>query len=113
MMKNYKYSAITILFPFILFHEFKLRNLLNQTEFRIVWIATVVNIDWQKTKQRQRYEQKRTTRNSRYVSKLNYNIVQIRVLAMLYLTKLAVVKIFNWKKGKAPTPYYDQRVDDK
>jgi hypothetical protein len=24
-----------------------------------------------------------------------------------------VVKIFNWKKGKAPTPYYDQRVDDK
>ena len=83
-----------------------------KNEFRGVWIATVVNIDWPKksndsvAKQKADYLQILDT-----YQKLNYNavIVQIRSVGdAFYPSELAPWSRFlTGKEGKAPTPYYD------
>lgn len=81
-------------------------------EFRGVWIATVVNIDWPKSgndpveKQKQDY-----IATLEAYQKLNFNavIVQIRSVGdAFYPSKLAPWSRFlTGKEGKAPEPYFD------
>jgi uncharacterized lipoprotein YddW (UPF0748 family) len=88
----------------------KLSNPKN--EFRAVWIATVVNIDWPKAgtdaveKQKADYIEILDT-----YKKLNYNavIVQIRSVGdAFYPSKLAPwSRYISGKEGQAPQPYYD------
>jgi uncharacterized lipoprotein YddW (UPF0748 family) len=88
----------------------KLTNPKN--EFRAVWIATVVNIDWPKAgtdsveKQKADYIEILDT-----YQKLNYNavIVQIRSVGdAFYPSKLAPwSRYLTGKEGQAPQPYYD------
>ncbi|PXY40537.1 glycosyl hydrolase [Flavobacterium cheongpyeongense] len=83
-----------------------------KNEFRGVWIATVVNIDWPKTaidgvdKEKADYIEILET-----YQKLNYNavIVQIRSVGdAFYPTELAPWSRFlTGKEGLAPNPYYD------
>ncbi|WP_163409817.1 glycoside hydrolase family 10 protein [Flavobacterium ajazii] len=83
-----------------------------KNEFRGVWIATVVNIDWPKTATDKVEKEK-----ADYIEileiykKLNYNavIVQIRSVGdALYPTQLAPWSRFlTGKEGQAPSPYYD------
>ena len=114
MMKNYKYSALLLCFLLFSFVNLQAQELAKhpKTEFRGVWIATVVNIDWPKTSKDSVAKQK-----TDYIEildtyqKLNYNavIVQIRSVGdAFYPTKLAPwSKYLTGKEGKAPTPYYD------
>ena len=113
-MKNYKYSALLLCFLLFSFVNLQAQELAKhpKTEFRGVWIATVVNIDWPKTSKDSVAKQK-----TDYIEildtyqKLNYNavIVQIRSVGdAFYPTKLAPwSKYLTGKEGKAPTPYYD------
>ncbi|MEC5165617.1 uncharacterized lipoprotein YddW (UPF0748 family) [Flavobacterium sp. PL11] len=113
-MKNYKYSALFITFVIFSFLNLNAQELVKhpKTEFRGVWIATVVNIDWPKTssdsvdKQKADYIEILDT-----YQKLNFNavIVQIRSVGdAFYPTKLAPwSKYLTGKEGKAPVPYYD------
>ncbi len=83
-----------------------------KTEFRGVWIATVVNIDWPKNnldsteKQKIDYIEILDT-----YQKLNYNavIVQIRSVGdAFYPSKLAPwSRYLTGKEGQEPKPYYD------
>ncbi|MEZ7505358.1 glycoside hydrolase family 10 protein [Flavobacterium sp. Arc2] len=83
-----------------------------KNEFRAVWIATVVNIDWPKSgsdpieKQKADYLEILDT-----YKKLNYNavIVQIRSVGdAFYPSKLAPwSKYLTGKEGQAPSPYFD------
>ena len=83
-----------------------------KNEFRAVWIATVVNIDWPKSgadpveKQKADYLEILETKK-----KLNYNavIVQIRSVGdAFYPSKLAPwSKYLTGKEGQAPNPYFD------
>jgi uncharacterized lipoprotein YddW (UPF0748 family) len=83
-----------------------------KNEFRGVWIATVVNIDWPKTntdnveKEKADYLELLET-----YKKLNFNavIVQIRSVGdALYPTELAPWSRFlTGKEGVPPDPYYD------
>ena len=83
-----------------------------KNEFRGVWIATVVNIDWPKTsidnveKEKADYLEILNT-----YKKLNYNavIVQIRSVGdAIYPSELAPWSRFlTGKEGQAPNPYYD------
>jgi uncharacterized lipoprotein YddW (UPF0748 family) len=83
-----------------------------KNEFRGVWIATVVNIDWPKkdsdpvSKQQADYLQILDT-----YQKLNFNavIVQIRSVGdAFYPSKLAPWSRFlTGKEGREPSPYYD------
>jgi len=113
-MKNYKYSALLLCFLLFSFLNLQAQELAKhpKTEFRGVWIATVVNIDWPKTNNDSVAKQK-----ADYIEildtyqKLNYNavIVQIRSVGdAFYPTQLAPwSKYLTGKEGKAPTPYYD------
>jgi len=81
-------------------------------EFRGVWIATVVNIDWPKTatdgveKEKADYLEILET-----YKKLNYNAVIVQVRSVgdaLYPSELAPWSRFlTGKEGQAPNPYYD------
>ncbi|HQK40100.1 MAG TPA: family 10 glycosylhydrolase, partial [Flavobacterium alvei] len=83
-----------------------------KNEFRAVWIATVVNIDWPKagtdsvSKQKADFIEILET-----YKKLNYNaiIVQIRSTGdAFYPSKLAPwSRYITGKEGQAPKPYYD------
>jgi uncharacterized lipoprotein YddW (UPF0748 family) len=83
-----------------------------KSEFRAVWIATVVNIDWPKAgadpieKQKADFIEILNT-----YKKLNYNavIVQIRSVGdAFYPSKLAPwSKYLTGKEGQAPSPDYD------
>jgi uncharacterized lipoprotein YddW (UPF0748 family) len=83
-----------------------------KNEFRAVWIATVVNIDWPKAgtdsveKQKADFIEILDT-----YKKLNYNavIVQIRSVGdAFYPSQLAPWSRFlTGKEGQAPKPYYD------
>ncbi|MGA9636952.1 glycoside hydrolase family 10 protein, partial [Flavobacterium sp.] len=83
-----------------------------KNEFRAVWIATVVNIDWPKTsidgveKEKADFIEILDT-----YKKLNYNavIVQIRSVGdAFYPSKFAPwSRYLTGKEGKAPDPYYD------
>ncbi len=83
-----------------------------KNEFRAVWIATVVNIDWPKAgtdsinKQKADFLEILDT-----YKKLNYNavIVQIRSVGdAFYPSKLAPwSRYLTGKEGQAPKPYYD------
>lgn len=83
-----------------------------KNEFRAVWIATVVNIDWPKNgvdsvdKQKADFIEILDT-----YKKLNYNaiIVQIRSVGdAFYPSQLAPWSRFlTGKEGQAPKPYYD------
>lgn len=87
-------------------------NINPKNEFRAIWIATVVNIDWPKNsidnieKQKSDYIEILNT-----YKKLNYNavIVQIRSVGdAFYPSKLAPwSKYLTGKEGQAPNPYFD------
>ena len=113
-MKNYKHLILLFAFLFFTFwnSDAQVLTLNPKNEFRAVWIATVVNIDWPKTskddvdKQKADYLEILDT-----YKKLNYNavIVQIRSVGdAFYPTKLAPWSRFlTGKEGQAPQPYYD------
>ncbi len=113
-MKNYKHPILLFAFLFFAFWNSNAQVLTPnpKNEFRAVWIATVVNIDWPKTskddvaKQKADYLEILDT-----YKKLNYNavIVQIRSVGdAFYPTNLAPWSRFlTGKEGQAPQPYYD------
>lgn len=83
-----------------------------KNEFRAVWIATVVNIDWPKAGTDSIEKQKADfIEILDSYKKLNYNavIVQIRSVGdAFYPSKLAPwSRYLTGKEGQAPTPYYD------
>ncbi len=83
-----------------------------KNEFRAVWIATVVNIDWPKTQKDSVSKQKADfIEILDTYKKLNYNavIVQIRSVGdAFYPSTLAPWSRFvTGKEGQAPKPYYD------
>jgi len=83
-----------------------------KNEFRGVWIATVVNIDWPKTATDGVEKEKADfIEILDAYKKLNYNavIVQIRSVGdAFYPTELAPWSRFlTGKEGQAPAPYYD------
>ena len=113
-MKNYKHTILLITFLLLSFLNGNAQALATnpKNEFRAVWMATVVNIDWPKTstdnvaKQKADYIEILDT-----YKKLNYNavIVQIRSVGdAFYPTKLAPWSRFlTGKEGQAPKPYFD------
>lgn len=88
------------------------KTLHPKNEFRGVWIATVVNIDWPKTaidgveKEKADYLEILDT-----YKKLNYNAVIVQVRSVgdaMYPSELAPWSRFlTGKEGQAPNPYYD------
>lgn len=83
-----------------------------KNEFRAVWIATVVNIDWPKAGTDSVSKQKADfIEILEAYKKLNYNavIVQIRSTGdAFYPSKLAPwSRYITGKEGQAPKPYYD------
>lgn len=113
-MRHYKLQIIATLLFLILFLNTHAQNSVTfpKTEFRAVWIATVVNIDWPKNnldstdKQKTDYLEILDT-----YQKLNYNavIVQIRSVGdAFYPSKLAPwSRYLTGKEGQEPKPYYD------
>ena len=113
-MKNYKHTLLLITFLSLSFWNGNAQALATnpKNEFRAVWIATVVNIDWPKTSTDNVAKQK-----ADYIEildaykKLNYNavIVQIRSVGdAFYPTELAPWSRFlTGKEGHAPKPYFD------
>ena len=113
-MKNFKRCTLLMSIFLLTFHQMSAQTATQhpKNEFRAVWIATVVNIDWPKAgtdnvaKQKADYLEILET-----YKKLNYNavIVQIRSVGdAFYPTKLAPWSRFlTGKEGKAPQPYYD------
>ena len=94
-MKNFKRCTLLMSIFLLTFHQMSAQTATQhpKNEFRAVWIATVVNIDWPKAgtdkvaKQRADYLEILET-----YKKLNYNavIVQIRSVGdAFYPTKLA------------------------
>ena len=113
-MNTLKYIALFLLCFQSVFWKTNAQSKLiyPKNEFRAVWIATVVNIDWPKSstdnveKQKADYLEILDT-----YKKLNYNavIVQIRSVGdAFYPSKLAPwSRYLTGKEGKAPNPYYD------
>jgi uncharacterized lipoprotein YddW (UPF0748 family) len=109
--KSFALHLIFFLFVTIIGHAQK-REIHPKNEFRAVWIATVVNIDWPKNnidsveKQKADFIEILDT-----YKKLNYNavIVQIRSVGdAFYPSKLAPWSRFlTGVEGQAPTPNYD------
>lgn len=113
MTQNFS-VAVLYLFTTLLFSttQAQVNTMHPKNEFRAVWIATVVNIDWPKTsvdgvaKQKADFIEILDT-----YKKLNYNavIVQIRSVGdAFYPSKYAPwSRYLTGKEGKAPDPYYD------
>jgi uncharacterized lipoprotein YddW (UPF0748 family) len=109
--KSLLLPTIFLLFFAVLANAQK-RELHPKNEFRAVWIATVVNIDWPKNgadpveKQKADFIEILDT-----YKKLNYNavIVQIRSVGdAFYPTTLAPwSRYLTGKEGQAPKPYFD------
>ena len=111
-----KIKYFTALLSFFLFSSLngiaQSKILYPKNEFRAVWIATVVNIDWPKNgsdsveKQKADFIEILDT-----YKKLNYNaiIVQIRSVGdAFYPSKLAPWSRFlTGKEGQSPRPYFD------
>ena len=114
MSKNQSFPLIFLLIMscFGLKSNAQKRELHPKNEFRGVWIATVVNIDWPKTssdiveKEKADYLEILDT-----YKKLNFNavIVQIRSVGdAFYPSNLSPWSRFlTGKEGKEPQPYYD------
>jgi uncharacterized lipoprotein YddW (UPF0748 family) len=88
------------------------KTLYPKNEFRGVWIASVVNIDWPKVGIDSVEKEKADYLDIlEAYKKLNFNavIVQIRSVGdAFYATELAPWSRFlTGKEGQAPTPYYD------
>jgi len=113
-MKNYKHIGLLILFLLLSVMNVKAQMQVTnpKNEFRAVWIATVVNIDWPKSsidnvaKQKADFIEILDT-----YKKLNYNavIVQIRSVGdAFYPSQYAPWSRFlTGKEGNAPKPYFD------
>lgn len=110
-----KHPILILLFTFIFTFgkaHSQSKIIYPKNEFRAVWIATVVNIDWPKVstdnveKQKADFIEILDT-----YKKLNFNavIVQIRSVGdAFYPTKLAPwSQYLTGKEGVAPKPYYD------
>ena len=113
MNRNSSFSILVCLFLLSFNSGNSQEKITNpKNEFRAVWIATVVNIDWPKmgtdpvAKQQTDYIEILDT-----YKKLNYNavIVQIRSVGdAFYPSQLAPWSRFlTGKEGQAPQPYYD------
>ena len=113
-MMMYKWSSVLIAFVLLPFCGANAQEKISypKNEFRAVWIATVVNIDWPKAgndsvnKQKADYIEILDT-----YKKLNYNAVIVQVRSVgdaFYPSQLAPWSRFlTGKEGQAPTPYYD------
>ena len=111
LKKSLLFPTIFLLLFTIIGHAQK-REMHPKNEFRAVWIATVVNIDWPKKSTDSVEKQKADFIDilDTY-QKLNYNavIVQIRSVGdALYPTILAPwSRYLTGREGKAPSPNYD------
>ncbi|CAN1564165.1 Glycosyl hydrolase-like 10 [Flavobacteriaceae bacterium] len=111
LKKSQLFLTIYLLFFAVIAHA-QNREMHPKNEFRAVWIATVVNIDWPKSstdlveKQKTDFIEILDT-----YQKLNYNavIVQIRSVGdALYPTMMAPwSRYLTGKEGNAPNPNYD------
>lgn len=113
-MKSNTSKLIIVLFIslFCLSSHAQKNNQHPKTEFRAVWIATVVNIDWPKNSTDSIKKQKADFLEILDIyKKLNYNavIVQIRSVGdAFYPTKLAPwSRYLTGKEGQEPKPFYD------
>ncbi|GIZ08250.1 glycoside hydrolase family 10 protein [Flavobacterium sp. UMI-01] len=113
MTRNFSVAVLSFfLATFFSVSLAQVNSLHPKNEFRAIWIATVVNIDWPKTstdaveKQKADYIEILDT-----YKKLNFNVViaQIRSVGdAFYPSKLAPwSRYLTGKEGKAPDPYYD------
>ena len=113
MTSNKVFSLFFIFFLFTFWNaNSQYKNIHPKNEFRAVWIATVVNIDWPKTGTDSVEKQKADfIEILDAYKKLNYNavIVQIRSVGdAFYPTQLAPwSRYLTGKEGQAPRPYYD------
>ncbi|HKO77220.1 MAG TPA: family 10 glycosylhydrolase [Flavobacterium sp.] len=111
LKKSLLFPTIFLLLCTVIGHAQK-REMHPKNEFRAVWIATVVNIDWPKKSTDSVEKQKADFIDilDTY-QKLNYNavIVQIRSVGdALYPTILAPwSRYLTGREGKAPSPNYD------
>lgn len=113
-MNNFRTFIFLISFTMLSFSNgiAQEKNANPKNEFRAIWIATVVNIDWPKNnvdsieKQKADFIEILNT-----YKKLNYNavIVQIRSVGdAFYPSKLAPwSRYLTGKEGTAPNPYFD------
>ncbi len=113
-MNTKNFTSILVLLLLLSFSNGNAQEKMShpKNEFRAVWIATVVNIDWPKDKVDPVEKQK-----ADYLEildtykKLNYNavIVQIRSVGdAFYPSQLAPwSKYLTGKEGQAPNPYFD------
>jgi uncharacterized lipoprotein YddW (UPF0748 family) len=109
--KSFALLLIFLLFTAVIGYAQK-REIHPKNEFRAVWIATVVNIDWPKTstdsveKQKTDFIEILDT-----YQRLNYNAVIVQVRSVgdaIYPTILAPwSRYLTGKEGKAPIPNYD------
>ena len=113
-MKNYKHVGLLILFILLSVLNVKAQMQVTnpKNEFRAVWIATVVNIDWPKSSVDNVAKQKADfIEILDAYKKLNYNavIVQIRSVGdAFYPSQYAPWSRFlTGKEGNAPKPYFD------
>lgn len=88
------------------------KNMHPKNEFRGVWIATVVNIDWPKTSTDNVEKEKADYLEIlEAYKKLNYNAVIVQVRSVgdaIYPSEFAPWSRFlTGKEGLAPNPYYD------
>jgi len=109
--KSLLFPTIYLLF-FAVIGQAQKREMHPKNEFRAVWIATVVNIDWPKTNSDSVEKQKTDfIEILDTYQKLNFNavIVQIRSVGdAIYPTILAPwSRYLTGKEGKAPNPNYD------
>lgn len=113
MIKNWFNTILILFFLFSFSNGNAQKNILYpKNEFRAVWIATVVNIDWPKNgvdaveKQKTDFLEILDT-----YKKLNYNavIVQIRSVGdAFYPSELAPwSRYLTGKEGQSPKPYFD------
>jgi uncharacterized lipoprotein YddW (UPF0748 family) len=113
-MINYKSFILSILFLLLSIGNGNAQSkiLYPKNEFRAVWIATVVNIDWPKVSTDSVQKQKIDfIEILDTYKKLNYNavIVQIRSIGdAFYPSNLAPwSRYLTGKEGQAPHPYFD------
>lgn len=113
MIRNFSVAVLTYFMTAFFSMTYAQQNPMHpKNEFRAVWIATVVNIDWPKTstdavaKQQQDYIDILDG-----YKKLNYNVVIVQIRSVgdaFYPSKFAPwSRYLTGKEGKAPDPYYD------
>lgn len=111
-MRSYNYILIGLLFAILLGLGERVNAQSPKREFRGVWIATVKNIDWPKSRNGNVVQQQREFRELLELHRglgMNAAIVQVRPAADAYYDSRFEPwsEWLNGKQGQAPKPWYD------